>query len=323
MSVREVKHEQVCLKCKNEEKINNKYLQNEFHNFLDHQGTDFDNKKMTTWFWILGWSLSILTVTGNGFIIFLVCSRRQLRTKTNAFVVSLAVADFFVGMTVVPSLFICEITNGCRDRSIRTVASNLPTLFAYASVLNLCSLVLDRYIAVVKPLKYLTFMKGRHVIQMVFFSWVMPIVTETILTLQWFIFRMPILFRILVCLLAICFELLPCLMLIFCFVSMLHVVCQHNRAARSLAKQLRFNHQVLFKTQERSAVIMMGIVIGIFLLCYGIYLRCSLVYIFSYGQKPCNDREFKIPIMVLNSAVNPLAYSFFKRDINKEIKRRI
>ena len=65
---------------------------------------------MTTWFWILGWFLTILTITGNGLIIFLICKRKQLRTKTNAFVASLAVADFCVGMTVVPVLFIFKET---------------------------------------------------------------------------------------------------------------------------------------------------------------------------------------------------------------------
>ena len=39
---------------------------------------------------------------------------------------------------------------------------------------NLVSLVLERYIAVVKPLKYLTFMKRRRVIQMVLTSWGIP-----------------------------------------------------------------------------------------------------------------------------------------------------
>ena len=52
--------------------------------------------EMETWFWILGWFLSFLTITGDGFTIFLVCSRRNPRTKTNAFIVSLAVADFCV-----------------------------------------------------------------------------------------------------------------------------------------------------------------------------------------------------------------------------------
>ena len=276
---------------------------------------------MKTWFWILGWSLSALTTSGNGFIIFLVCSKRQLRTKTNAFIVSLAVADFCVGMTAVPSLFICHMSTGCNSED--TFIYTARNVFAYASVLNVCSLVLDRYIAVVKPLKYLTFMGRRRVIQMVSLSWTIPVVHRALYILDIFILKTTFLFPVLVYLMAVCFELLPCAMLIFCFVSMLHVVCKHNRTARSLAKQLRFNHQVFFKTQEKSAVIMMGIVIGLFLLCYGIYLRCSYVFIFSAGQIPCNDHQFKIPILVLNSAVNPLAYSFFKRDINKEIKRRI
>ena len=69
--------------------------------------------KMETWFWILGWILSILTIAGNGFTVLLVGSRRRLRTKTNAFIVSLAVADFCVGVFAVLSLFFCEIRGGC------------------------------------------------------------------------------------------------------------------------------------------------------------------------------------------------------------------
>ena len=72
---------------------------------------------METWFWVLGWFLSILTMAVNGFLILLVCSKCQLRTKTNAFVVSLAVADFCVGMIAVPSLFFCGLATECTPRS--------------------------------------------------------------------------------------------------------------------------------------------------------------------------------------------------------------
>ena len=273
---------------------------------------------MKTWFWILGLSLSALTISGNGFIIFLVCSKRHLRTKTNAFIVSLVMADLCVGMTVVPPLFSCHMIAGCNseDDAIYIVRN----FFAYGSVMNLCSLVLDRYIAIVKPLKYLTFMKRRRVVQMVSLSWTIPVAFAVVYPLNIVIFKSKVFHLVRSYLIVACFEFLPSALLIFCFVSMLHVVCKHNRAARSLAKQLRFNHQVFFKTQEKSAVIMMGIVIGLFLSCYAIYFRCSILYTFG---NPCNDGEFKIPILVLNSAVNPLAYSFFKRDINKEFKRRI
>ena len=41
---------------------------------------------METWFWVLGWFFCILTMVLNGFVIFLVCIQRQLRTKTKALV---------------------------------------------------------------------------------------------------------------------------------------------------------------------------------------------------------------------------------------------
>jgi len=102
----------------------------------------------------------------------------------------------------------------------------------------------------------------------------------------------------------------------------IHVVCclQADRAARSLTKQLRFNHHVLIKNQEKSAIILMAIVIGLFLLCYGVFLRCSFLVLLK-NRTRCNDVEYKIPILVLNSAVNPLAYALFKRDIKNEIRR--
>ena len=130
---------------------------------------------METWFWVLGWFLSILTMVVNGFVIFLVCNKRQLRTKTNAFVVSLAVADFGVGMIVVPSHFFCSLTTECTPRSKEGLIVTFVRVFTiYASGTNLVSLVLERYVAVVKPLKYLTFMKRRRVIQMVVTSWGIP-----------------------------------------------------------------------------------------------------------------------------------------------------
>ena len=97
----------------------------------------------------------------NGFVIFLVCSKRQLRTKTNAFVVSLAVADFGVGMIVVPSFFFCSLATECTLSSKERLIVILLRVFTlYTSGINLVSLVLERYVAVVKPLKYLTFMSS-------------------------------------------------------------------------------------------------------------------------------------------------------------------
>ena len=115
---------------------------------------------------------------------------------------------------------------------------------------------------------------------------------------------------------------LPCCGLVFCFASMLIVVNKHERAARVLAKQLHFNHRFLFKIQEKSAVKMMAIVIGVFLLANTFALRCGYILLFKTG-KTCDDEEYKIPLLVLNSAINPIAYAFYKQDIKKEMTKCI
>ena len=62
------------------------------------------------------------------------------------------------------------------------------------------------------------------------------------------------------------FEFLASVFLILCFISMIFQVRKHNRSACIVAKQIRFNHQVSSKTHhEKSVVIMMGLVIGVFL----------------------------------------------------------
>ena len=259
-------------------------------------------------------------MVGNGLVIFIVCRKQRLRTKTNAFIVSLAVADLFVGMSAVPSLYFCEMASGCDTQSLFFDGREfIRWLFMYASAANLCSLVLDRYIAVARPLRYLTFMKRRRVIHMILISWAIPITLIVFLSLLWFNLKTPLRITI-IAWLCLVLEVLLCGIVIFCFVFMLRVVWKHERSARILARQLRFNHQVLRKSDGTSAVKMMAIVLGVFLICYGIVLRCSFVFILG-SNKPCNDLQYKVPIIVLSSAINPLAYAMFKRDIKKEFKR--
>ena len=79
----------------------------------------------------------------NGLVIFLVGNKRQLRTKTNAFIVSLAVADFGVGMFAAPSRLLCNMLNECiSDKKARLHIMKVWMFFICASGTNLLSLVL-------------------------------------------------------------------------------------------------------------------------------------------------------------------------------------
>ena len=251
----------------------------------------------------------------NGFVIFLVCSKRHLRTKTNAFVVSLAVADFGVGMLAVPSRFFCSLATECTPRSKeKSIVIFLWVFTLYASGTNLVSLVLERYVAVVKPLKYLTFMKRRRVIQMVLTSWGIPFLFS--LTIVSFTLSAIDLARTMHGYLYLLFGVILCVILIFFLASMFFVIYYRDHNS---AKQLQFNQVVTrAKTQNKaSAVKWVAVTTCVFLSCYGTMMRCSLSHLTE--NQLCNDSYYKIPSVVINSAgINPVAHAFIKRDMEQE-----
>ena len=279
---------------------------------------------MWTWIWVIGWCLSFLAIIGNGAIITLVSSKRQLRTKTNAFLTSLAMADFFVGVFTVPLLHFCTATNTCKN----SLHPKLPELtwfnitrwiFSYASIVNLCSLVLDRYLAVVKPLRYLSFMTRRRVICMISLAWVIAVAPLS-LPIASLVSSNPVfMMKIFTVIVAIFFEFFPCVLQVFCVGSMVCIAFKHKRSERALEKQLRYNHRVVFKTQDINTVKVTAFVAGCALASYSILIRCSVI-VFYDSTKDCGDFNYKIPVLVLNSALNPLTYALLKSDIKKVLK---
>ena len=114
-------------------------------------------------------------------------------------------------------------------------------------------------------------------------------------------------------------EVILCVILIFLLASMFLVVYNLNSRDRTLAKQLRFNQMVArVKTQNTSAVKWVALITFVFLSCYLIMMRCSLLILTD--NQSCNDSYFKISLQVINSGINPIAYAFFKRDIKREFK---
>ena len=146
-------------------------------------------------------------------------------------------------------------------------------LFQDASVVNLCSLVLERYIATVKAYKYVTFMARRRVVQMIFVIWKITVIFILLKSSLWISLNLSSLLNIFIWFVVIFFEFITCCMVIFCLVFMLRIVLKQNRAVTILTRQLRFNHRVSHKPYEKSAVLIMAVVSGLLVVCNVPYLR--------------------------------------------------
>nr|CAD7591476.1 unnamed protein product [Timema genevievae] len=100
--------------------------------------------------------LGLLDVIGNTMIIVSVLTTRRLRTVTNCFVMSLAVADWLVGIFVMPPQ-VADLMMGGKwvlDWILCDIWISLDVLLCTASILSLCAISVDRYLAITQPLNY-------------------------------------------------------------------------------------------------------------------------------------------------------------------------
>ncbi|XP_023718903.1 probable G-protein coupled receptor No18 isoform X2 [Cryptotermes secundus] len=99
--------------------------------------------------------LITVTVVGNTLIIVAVMTTRRLRTVTNCFVMSLAVADWLVGISVMPPAVALQIMGSWElGWVLCDIWISLDVLLCTASILSLCAISVDRYLAVTQPLNY-------------------------------------------------------------------------------------------------------------------------------------------------------------------------
>ncbi|XP_053699558.1 5-hydroxytryptamine receptor 2B [Synchiropus splendidus] len=98
----------------------------------------------------------IPTIGGNILVILAVSLERKLQNATNYFLMSLAVADLLVGLLVMPIALITVLYNSGWPLPdfICPIWLFLDVLFSTASIMHLCAISLDRYIAIKKPIQH-------------------------------------------------------------------------------------------------------------------------------------------------------------------------
>ncbi|KAF3706094.1 D(4) dopamine receptor Dopamine D4 receptor [Channa argus] len=105
---------------------------------------------------VFGVLLIVVIICGNMLVCLSVLTEKALKTTTNYFIVSLAVADLMLAVLVLPLFVYSEYLDGVWMLST-TICDGLMTMdvmLCTASIFNLCAISIDRFIAVLIPLNY-------------------------------------------------------------------------------------------------------------------------------------------------------------------------
>lgn len=196
---------------------------------------------MHKWFWIIGWFPTTLGVAGNAIVIWLIATRRRLRTTANWFVMSLAVADLCIGLFLFPMLFTCKKQWFSCTAQNEHIISTWLSFFVHASAANLCAMTTDRYIAIAMPLKYITYMTPKRSMRLIAAAWVFPAVLWILYTALILHFAASTTVVALEILIKCALEILPAALLTTATIHMLVIVRRHKKEISTLLADLRYN----------------------------------------------------------------------------------
>nr|AWJ68172.1 putative dopamine receptor 3 [Hirudo verbana] len=118
--------------------------------------------------------IPLFTVLGNVLVCLSVYLEKNLRTLTNYYIFSLAVADIMVAVLVMPLNVYVETNNGRWDLGdiLCDTWVAFDVMCCTASILNLAAISVDRYVAVTRPLQYVKHRNSKRAFIVLAITWI-------------------------------------------------------------------------------------------------------------------------------------------------------
>ncbi|KAJ8348776.1 hypothetical protein SKAU_G00273650 [Synaphobranchus kaupii] len=149
---------------------------NQSHN--QSQRDSGETMKEKNWPALLILVIILLTIGGNILVILAVSLEKKLQNATNFFLRSLAVADILVGILVMPISLINILYDYAwpLPNALCPIWIYLDVLFSTASIMHLCAISLDRYVAIRNPIEHSRFNSRTKAMMKIAAVWTISIV---------------------------------------------------------------------------------------------------------------------------------------------------
>lgn len=244
---------------------------------------------------------------GNILVILLVFGNKRLRTRSNAFLVSLAISDFLVGVLLEP-LFVAQFfSQGLRENcGFNKIRRYLSSLLMGASVGSIAVVSYDRWTHLSKTIRYKEFMPKKKVIILLIIVWLIPITVPFVRFTSEAVYSSIIIIYILF----IVALMITCYLVIIDMVRSREKSLHKNIEIRSRAKETT-NH-----IRAAKAIILVIVCLLATFLPISIYHGLTAVNSLSTGSIKISEDTKEICYAILmtigltNSGINPVIYYF-------------
>lgn len=281
-----------------------------------------------------------LTVAGNLLVIIAVLTHKRLRTITNAFVVSLAVADTMVAILVMPFGIYQQFNNKTwlLGKNWCLVTTSFDVMFTTTSIFNLSCLAVDRYLAICRPFIHER-LTNKKVVLMLSFCWIVPIFisfvpilngwnTEGIKDLVECAFPSSdpthcafIVNREYAVICSLIAFYIPTAFISICNVKIFSAARKQAHQIRSLELGAHKHRRKGKLKHETKAAKTVGIIMGCFFVCWFPFFLFNIIDPFIGYKIPYIPWAIALWLGYINSMLNPFLYYNFNRHYKMAFRR--
>ncbi|XP_053311850.1 P2Y purinoceptor 8-like [Spea bombifrons] len=249
-------------------------------------------------------------------------------TPTVVFMINLAVTDFVYGITL-PFQVVYHIRGN--DWPFGSTFCTMATVLFYGnmncSILTIASISVERYIGIVYPLRYKTFVSVQKVVLICLFNWGLVLMVEVPLIYSKLTFHVAELGIV------TCFDVLPKTMFPSLIYFMVYSGCRFllffviplmvmGFCYLSIAVNILHSGNIQSQEAKKHTIYMITVLLFVFLLCYLPNNIIMIAHIVSVSKGNSLYIEYKLTLALnsLNCCMDPIVYYYGSKEFRQKVQ---
>ena len=269
---------------------------------------------LSVWFAFSG----LAAVIGNAVVLWLFYKNESLRTISNRFLASMWVADFLTGLVINPVWMVVRCLIQPPNTAI-VLIKLLDMLWIHstaATVLNLCCVSVDRFIAIRFPFRYQDFITKKRCYAVIIMVWLIslflpfPVIFEDVENLWPF--------------LTVLIIYIPTALVTLCYVWIYKAA---RKQATAITRVAQPGVEPTLAVENYKAIKTVGFVLGVFLATWMPYVVVSIVHQLVASDYCMDHKLYTVvwpwieAVALTSPAINPWVYCFRNSEFRQALRR--
>ncbi|XP_064621790.1 adenosine receptor A1-like [Lineus longissimus] len=277
--------------------------------------------------------IGIFSIFGNVLVVLAVWKNTPLRTITNTFIVSLAVADLLVGLVAVPCAVVTFYGHPLNDFYGCLILNCIVVILTQGSIFSLLAIAFERFVAVRHPLRYQEWFSNKTAGIAIIVLWLAAVLIGLVPTFGWhgtrYIegscqFTIVIDMKYMVYFNFFGFVLIPLVILFFIYFYIFYAVRKQSQkiAALEIVNDSLSRNNAKMKRNKKAAK-SLAVIVVIFAICW---LPLHILNTLTVVCPQTCSYPFELLLSAIylshaNSAINPLLYALGNSGFRRAFKK--